>query len=330
MKSLGTINAVKSFEFNNDKIYCFSDNVINVFNTNLNIIREITTTFGYEIKFGKVILFQHNDGDNFYLLDCNEDSIIFESNENYHLIRNMVVNDKIYILNKSKTIDEFNQGFELQNKLSIGRFPKLIMDGRFIKSRDNGGFSCFDIYSQSKLWQLNFSNLLQGQEILQTGNILVSYNKIYFHLYERNEVNNATFCVDVETGVVLNRYNNFGIYLQQQDDCIFTAYNYEYKILYTRTQEVKSVNMEHEFKQYNLHINLSRWVVQNNLLYFVDGIIMPTNRFGIINMETGKLVDLQEVNINDGINNNIREIQVHHNKIFVHCSDNTLHIFERS
>ena len=276
-----------------------------------------------------ILLFQIENGKSFF--SYNEEEIM-EYKGCYYLWKLVKYSEGFLVKGKyenKKCIYKFDKEFN-NSIIECVYYPEKFIDNTHRYLFHGGTYISLNLFENDiQLWQHSFSELLQGNDILQTGNILLSKNKLYFHLYERNQTNNATVCLDVESGTVLNKYNNFGIYLQEQDDSIYTAYNYEFKILDTKTQKVESVNMENDFEQHNLRINLSRWVVHDNLLYFVDGMIMPTNRFGIIDIDTGKLIDLQEIDINDGISNNIKEIQVRQDKIYIHASDNTLHIFEK-
>ncbi|GIM50086.1 hypothetical protein [Capnocytophaga stomatis] len=235
------------------------------------------------------------------LIFSNEDMILFSVKEQKNLIH-----------------IPFNEDFGIYK----------LLDNKFIGRGDDFYNLC--TFDNQILWQHTFSDLLQGEAIEQVGNIIVCNNHLYLCLKDgKNEKNNATFCIEVETGKVTDVYRGFYGFLFLEEGRIYTSYIYFLKGLNLNSGEIIEYNFEEILKPLNLKIHWNKSVVKDNKLYFVDFKIYSTNRMGIIDLETKQLIWQKDFEINDGINNNIQEIRVIDNRLYVHCSDNTLHIFER-
>lgn len=224
-------------------------------------------------------------------------------------------NNSFQIEEKFRTTNENSNIYVVTNSDFIFIRNKII----YLKKNDN-----------QILWQHTFSDLLQGEAIEQVGNIIVCNNHLYLCLKDgKSEKNNATFCIEVETGKVTDVYRGFYGFLFLEEGRIYTSYIYFLKGLNLNSGEIIEYNFEEILKPLNLKIHWNKSVVKDNKLYFVDFNIYSTNRMGIIDLETKQLIWQKDFEINDGINNNIQEIRVIDNRLYVHCSDNTLHIFER-
>jgi hypothetical protein len=202
--------------------------------------------------------------------------------------------------------------------------PQVFILDKIIRTPNNSMF-CYMLDSNDLLWHHRYSDLLEGERVHQVGNILVHNNILYISLSDW-EKGDGTFCININTGEIVKRLMTLG-FIQKENGTVYSPYGYEIKTVNTNDFKTKIVEIE-DLKKTNLFINKSRWIVKGNLLYFVDGDIMPTNRTGIIDLETNKLVWQTELQINGGINNEIREIRVQNNRLYAHCADNTLHIFE--
>lgn len=224
----------------------------------------------------------------------------------------------------------FNNSFQIEKKIRIKNENSkiyVVMNSDFIFVGNKM------IYLKKNedqlLWQHSFSDLLEGERIVRVGDTIIYKDFLYLCLKDsENEKNNATFCINIETGKVVNMYRGFYGFLFLKDDNIYTSYIYSVKKLSLISGEITEYSFENILKPKDLKIHWDKSTVKDNKLYFVDFKIYSTNRMGIIDMEKYELIWQKDFEINDGINNNIQEIRLVENRLYVHCSDNTLHIFE--
>ncbi|MDD7462792.1 MAG: hypothetical protein PUK67_10070 [Prevotellaceae bacterium] len=246
---------------------------------------------------------------------------------NNYLFANIRTKDKV---KKGAKIEK--KSFKIEstypNNYGVNGIWKVVDDKQFISICEKQIFiHSFD--NEKILWQHSFSELLEGEKIVRVGDTIIYKDFLYLCLKDsENEKNNATFCINIETGKVVNMYKGFYGFLFLKDDNIYTSYIYSVKKLSLISGEITEYSFENILKPKDLKIHWDKSTVKDNKLYFVDFKIYSTNRMGIIDMEKCELIWQKDFEINNGINNNIQEIRLVENRLYVHCSDNTLHIFE--
>ena len=212
------------------------------------------------------------------------------------------------------------------------RSPNIIYGNLFI-CRGENFFSSYNYLDKNTIWLHSFSDLLDGVEIHQAGNIVVFEGKAYFYLYDDKGGNKATICIDINTGEVLHTYDNFGGDLFLFGNKIGAAAYGIVQVLNLETNEVREYDFSQTLQEHNLKICWNRNVfTEDGLLYFI-GTNEAKNKVGILDLNTEQLLwhtsfDISETECN--INQQVRNIQLQGCRLYVHCSDNTLHIFENT
>lgn len=196
---------------------------------------------------------------------------------------------------------------------------------------ENDSIKFYSINNGRELWKLNLNQLLPVEKILQSGKFISHNDKLYFYLYEfMNTQNSFLFCINETTGEVLHKIENFGGDMYLLDDLIYSVFKTTIRVLDTNTMEVKIIEFEDEFKKHDFRFSSNRSVITaEGLIYFIDGSVFPTNRFGIADINKVSLLWHSEINVNDGVNNCINNIHVHKDKLYLHASDDSVHILEK-
>ncbi len=183
----------------------------------------------------------------------------------------------------------------------------------------------------STLWEVDYKQLLQAGSAQQVGRIVFYKNGIYVCLKE-NALSDrvVTFGIDKGTGAVLCRLEGFGGNMSLVGDKIYAVgRSFELLELDPDSREIKTYDFSRILDPKNLKLNWGKWQVNpDGLFYFIDG-MRRKNRFGIIDLHKEELLEVVEIKINDGINDNIVDLEQHEGRIYVHTSDDRLHIFER-
>lgn len=252
----------------------------------------------------------------------------------YYLSSSILFGDNALILDKKNENTKLYETILLCEDFSIKPINLTYFPDKII---DNNTYTYIALntlfvytFNNQLLWQHSFSDLLEGEKIVQVGDTIIYKDFLYLCLKDsENEKNNATFCIEIETGKVVNMYKGFYGFLFLKDDNIYTSYIYSVKKLSLISGEITEYSFENILKPKDLKIHWDKSIVKNNKLYFVDFKIYSTNRMGVIDMEKCELIWQKDFEINDGINNNIQEIRLVENRLYVHCSDNTLHILEK-
>ena len=213
--------------------------------------------------------------------------------------------------------------------INLNYFPnKIISETSYISIALNTLF--LYKFNNQLIWQHNFSDLLKGEEIKQHGEIIVHKGILYVYLADkRNNKNTATIAIDVETGEIKNKYKGFAGKLFLYKNKLYTASYYKVQILDIETEQILEIDFTDTLKAKDLQIHWNNFIVEDDYIYFIDGHWATTNRMGILDLKNKKLVWETSIKINDGINNNIREIKISENRLYSHCSDKSLHIFEK-
>lgn len=187
---------------------------------------------------------------------------------------------------------------------------------------------CFSWVNGREIWRLSFSELLKNDNTESYGRMIVHKGKLYFYA-SADAQNRATFCIDFDSGAVVKKLDNFAGNLFLCENKIFVASGYVIKELDTETLQAIEHDLSDELSKANLQIHWEKSIVtKDGFMFFVDGYFYTTNRFGVIDLVSNKLLWHGNVEIDDGVNNNIQEIKIFDNRLFVHGSDFSLNIFE--
>lgn len=318
-----------SFIINNNELFINAEtNLIkyNLITNNQSII--IKSNVYWFIPFNKDIIYQEENGKSLFSYQGKKNKGIF------YLSRSFIFDNKILVRGKNSETKK-REVVLLYDDLSIKplnltHFPDKIIDNNTYAYIALNTLFVYT-FNNELLWQHSFSDLLKAEDVEQVGDIIIDKKILYLCLKDNLQKSNfATFAIKTKTGEILNIYPNFGgSYLKLHGNFLFRAKEYSLLRLNTKTKEITTYNFENILKPHNLQIQTHRWIIKENLLFFVDGDFFPTNKVGIINLETQKLIWKKHFEINDEINKNIQEIRVVENRLYVHCSDNTLHIFEK-
>lgn len=333
MKELQVYYDIRDILFTNESdVFLLDDKKhIKVVKADLNI----STYFdGYECeiieRWGTNFLFNQA-----FLLFDNQTKYIFNEE---NIFSELIISDTELLVKKIDFINEkVNYGiFNINNGkihyFMIDRYdfiPVQSINSGIIISLNENILSAFSISESIIIWQYSFSELLQGQEIKQYGNIVVYKNRLFVYLSDNKDPKNAaTISIDINTGKIFNVYQGFAGNLMLSNNKLYVASYETVKILNLINNEIIEIDFADILKPLALQIHWNTSVVQGDYLYFVDGHSYTTNKFGILDLKSRILVWYTEIKIDDDINNNIQCIKVVDDKLYVHCSDNSLHIFE--
>jgi hypothetical protein len=335
IKFLNKIDRVNRFlisNISNNILYCIIDNQLNIyyaFNSK-NVIdfdsKSIYVVNNYLFS-GKNFFYNPinnqickiNKLDGYYYMNIYCDYCLIFTNTNDRYILYSLANDEII-----STIPFFEDS-------SIC----LLLENCFIV-RGKNFYSCYDIKSIKKLWQHSFSDLLPpiqtASDLFQNGNMIVHNGYLYFSLFENNRhLNTATVCIEIETGKIVNIYKGFSGNLTLFGNKIAVAGGQTVEILNTKTSEIIIKNYTSLLMPERLNIGWNSFkITEEGLMYFMANGIGMDSDIGIIDLNTDELLWLHALNPDkETYNISARDFKVDGNRLYVHCSDNTLHIFEK-
>jgi len=236
--------------------------------------------------------------------------------------------------NNKNEIGQLNRlNFKLEKtfplNIGLNGVWKIINDSLFIsKTEELISVQSFEDINDS--WKKKYSELLNGERIEQFGDIIAHKEKLYIYLADNaNSKNTATVSINIQSGNLEALYQQFAGNLTLYNNKIYVANATEIKTLDLKTNEIKKYDLTNTLSKVGLEIYWNSFRISDDKLFFVSGHSMPTNKLGVVDLETLELIWHKELDIEDDINKNIQEIKVVENKLFVHCSDQSLHIFEK-
>ncbi len=236
--------------------------------------------------------------------------------------------------NNKKEIGQVNKSnFKLEQtfplNIGLNGVWKIIDDSLFISITDEL-ISAQSFKNANDSWKKKYSELLKGNKIEQFGNIISHNEKLYIYLADNtNSKNNATVSLNIQNSNLEAIYPQFAGNLTLYNNKIYVASATKIKVLYPNTNEIQELDLSKVLSKEKLQIHWNSFKVHDEKLFFIDGHSMTTNKLGVIDLETLELIWNKELDIEDDINKNILEIRVSGNKLFIHCSDQSLHIFEK-
>jgi outer membrane protein assembly factor BamB len=335
MRKISKINDIPAdIYYNQSGIYYKKDSAI--FKYNENPIQFLSFNFPFIIEKidDKNLYIRTKD----FLRKISLEDKVKNCDFNFNIVGNKQVkfiNDEWFLIRENINDKWFFFKGTFQNEI-IWKIPSkesflfsLFVNKDCILLKEDDGIYCLNTENGEKKWQYSFSELLQGHEIKQYGNIVVYENKLFIYLADNRDAKNlATVSIDINTGKVLNIYKDFAGNLILSDSKMYVASYEMVKTLNLINNEIIEIDFSDILEPLGLRIHWNKSIVQGDYLYFVDGHSYTTNKFGVLDLKSRKLVWNTEIKIDDGINNNIQKIKVIDNKLYVHCSDNSLHIFK--
>lgn len=336
MNLLCVLKDVFLFEETSATIFLSRKNKLTILYKNLLLCKELHLNIFYMLKFGEFILVQQEESNQTIIIDDG----LRELDESI-LIKNCIDKNNIYILSTNNSINKFDSEINLCNTFKIGRFPRLIYNNKFLRT-PNSKLECYYLDNAILIWRKDINELLDSKDVTQTGEIISYKDKLFIYLYD-NEDKRATIALDVETGNELFRTSEFKGYIRLQEDRVYALYGKSVSILNPETYHVRKIDLSEELAVLDksieeflgaeslgyttLEFNLSPTIyeVHYPYLYFAQE---RGAQVGVLNLETEKLEWHATMDIDYPVNPVVMDIKACENRLYVHCADKTLHIFE--
>lgn len=208
------------------------------------------------------------------------------------------------------------------NQIRVPR-PFMLVGDKFI-SKQSQSFSLHELGSGNELWSVSFATLLPGKTNVYSS-VVVNDNKVFFVL--SNISNSTLVCLDASTGTVIRSWENLHGSPYLVGETIGMASGFKAHIINTKTLDVQTYDLEKALSESELNIHWQKSVfTSDGLLYFIDGVWGTSNKYGIIDLKNQVLLFQEAIPIKDGINNAIDDIHVRDGWIYLHTSDETLHV----
>ncbi len=327
MREIKSIEDIEQFEILNRKLYAIKPNKLIIFNAFFKIIEEkLIDTLCLKI-FDNNVLLQPNEKEKVKIINCKNKQI-----DDVILMNSFIDKDSLYILNSNRNISKFDKNFNIvQEYKGIGRFPKLFIDKYYIKLSYNS-IICYELKTNKLCWQHNSSVFLKGENVYQYGDVIVYEGILYVYLADHNNHNNkATLAIDINTGEIKNIFKDFAGYLTLYNYKIATVRGQKVQILNTKNQRIITKDYSNLLSDTNLEFSWNRFKIsEDELLYFIANDHRQGSHIGIIDLKTDELLWLYNLNPNkDTYDIAVLDFKFSDNRLFVHCSDNSLYIFEQ-
>jgi len=334
MIAIKLIDNVEVFEILDGHIYIGNSKEILNYNENFNTINKVDIGVFHMRKFCNNILIQPKEEEKREsIFIVNKDNKLLE---NEILLKSFIDKDNIYILGSNRNICKYDNDLnKVEEYNNLGKFPSLFINNYYVKILSNTIF-CYKLKNNEILWQHSFSELLEAEQgddfIFQNGNIVVHNGKIYFSLFENNRhLNTVTVCIDVETGKIEKKYKGFAGNLTLFSNKIAIAGDKVVEILDLETQTVLKKDYSKYLETDNLSISWNSFKIsEDEMFYFIASDYRQGSYIGIIDLKTDELIWLHALNPDKEIYDiGALDFKVSENRMYVHCSDKSLYIFEK-
>jgi hypothetical protein len=198
-----------------------------------------------------------------------------------------------------------------------------ILNEDLFLTQNNEKFAVFT-FDNTCVWEIYFKDLFKEYESIGAGttNIIHVSNKLFIEL-------DKTYCINIETG---KKENDFDVKLTTSESVFLYGFQFhnieviELTILNAKTNELRIINIEKEFKKHNVHPD-QRIIVNQGLVYFSQNMGTHQAKVGVFDPEKCKILWLQVFEKENGM---VGTIKVNGNRIYAHTQDNTIHIFEKT
>ena len=325
MKKLNEIFACKDFIiFDND---IFTININNYFLVNNVIVNNgLCSIRGYYEN--NVVIFEEKNFETF--IYNNKSQLIKHIPEYALIIRKHIVNNKFIVainngINIQRAIFDI-KNFEILKLFNDFGFLNLkLVIGNFFVSSNNSDIGLFN-FENENIWKINIKEILEDETVYLHNEILEINNKLFF-IISGQEKGHFLYCLNIETGTVLYKYEGLFGFLTKDDKYIYSQ-KFENILckINTETGELEQWNVndlliENGFESIADH----RTTSLNEIVYFTQTIGDNKAKFGLLDTKKKELIFKYNFEPKNG---GIGKIEVNETRVYIHTQDNTLHIFE--
>jgi len=205
-----------------------------------------------------------------------------------------------------------------------------VLKDHFI-SRDERNVACHLFSDGQEMWTNNFNTLLGTDNAYHHRTFISHKKKLYFFLSHKIAAYpRATFCIDEDTGQMIHRFDEVRGDLMLCKDKVYGITMDEISVLETASMSVSKIDVRSALEHHSLTISYGRSVMQDNLLYFIDGSAMPTDRLGLLDLNTGNLLWHDSIRQHGNQDAVVSNIQIYGDRLYALASDKRLHVYERT
>jgi hypothetical protein len=206
---------------------------------------------------------------------------------------------------------------------SIPFLAKTINSNRGILYGFSTKIVCVSLDNGKVQWSIDVREIFQEEKL---DVVDVNVTKGLLFIFCRTAYDAFTLCMDMYTGEVIRKINEVKSELKEFNGNLYCVKGFD-KIGKLNQDDftLEIFDYSQILRPIDMTIRSSNFYISGeNYLFFVDGGAIPKNRFGVIDMNNGKLVHTETFARSLLIGN----LDVRGNRIFVHTSDNELHVYE--
>ncbi len=342
MKLLFRVKGVKNqFDICCQKLFCIIEDAFSAFDFNGNLLFKYTKgqsvsvcavnnqVITHDLSVRKGLIF---NGKNLVIEKELDYLIEFSStNRNAYHLGNMIfpiveIEDNAY----RGMVDVMS--WELLKKFpfryGLNGIWQILSNETFLSRKDNI-LTCHPLSTGEEKWRIDIGSIMKCEHFSIYGGIHEFNGKLYFFVAERHTDNKSTLCIDIETGALIQKLDNYIGWLYLANDRFYIVSDTAISILNPDTFAVEEIDISAIMKEHDWIIAWDKFIVKDHFLYFATMNIGSNTKpyVGVINMQERKLLWSQAIEVEQSWQN-VSELRVQDNRLYVLTHDNTLHIFE--
>jgi hypothetical protein len=228
----------------------------------------------------------------------------------------------IFDFTQNKVVEKINMLLGLNGPLKV--YNNYFLS---INQKEIGLFK----FDNNPIWKLSFIDLLGSDNVLFHSDIVEYEGRLFF--YVSGAEGQRTFCVDIETGKILNEYPELQGYSKIEGDNLYNLFFEKLRVLHIPTNAIKVYDMQLLLATNGIERpDYARWLVKDGLIYMAQNKGADKNAvdkgavIAIVNPIQQQLLWKYSLPATCGM---IGSLQLTNDRLFVHTQDSTLHIFEK-
>lgn len=224
-----------------------------------------------------------------------------------------------------KNDGKFLWSSNIEDPVNIFRFDNVLIFQFFTNSL----LSCHSLSTGEEKWRIDIGSIMDCEHFSIYGDIHEFNGKLYFFVAERHTDNKATLCINIETGALIRKLDNYLGWLHLANDHFYIVSDTAISILNPDTFAIEDIDVSAIMKEYDWIIAWDKFVIKDQYLYFTTMNIgsQTAPSVGVIDMQERKLLWSQAIAVEQSWQN-VSELRVEDKRLYVLTHDNTLHIFE--
>ncbi len=206
----------------------------------------------------------------------------------------------------------------------------ILNDDSFL-SINGTSISAYEIKTNKEIWSNNFDDLMRNRKgaVNHYFEPVINNDSAYIYLTDSECSSNFSVVrINIRTGNTENEFEKVGGVLVKHNNSIYTVRHKIVQAINFESNTLRIHDYTEQLRSMEISMFWDRFTLKDNLLYFIHGYHLPSNSFGVANLDTNAIVENMDFPTSHGAEfvHTVKEIN---SRVVVRLSEDKLMIIDK-